>query len=398
MDKRQAGQHRRLETDLQPPPLSLYIHFPWCISKCPYCDFNSHTLKGELSEHKYIDTLIADLDSDLDAETGNRRLVSIFLGGGTPSLFSASSLKVLLQRIQRRLEFSAEVEVTLEANPGTLEHDKFEGYLDAGVNRLSLGIQSFDDEQLKKLGRIHDSSSAENAIHAARVAGFSNFNLDLMHGLPGQSPEMAILDCTRAISHSPAHLSFYQLTIEPNTYFHQFPPQLPDHDQQFEIQEILQNLLNQSGYRQYEVSAYARPSMECRHNLNYWQFGDYIGIGAGAHSKITTERGVIRGWKLKHPESYMNHVQSGTVYKVENKVPEEEIFFEFMMNALRLKSGISASIFQQRTSLTVDFARSTLAGAIDQGWLEITDQKIRCTDTGYLFIDEILQGLLPHTG
>jgi oxygen-independent coproporphyrinogen-3 oxidase len=381
---------------LQLPPLSLYIHFPWCISKCPYCDFNSHALKGELDEQQYIDALIADLDNDLGVETCNRRLVSVFLGGGTPSLFSAASLKNLLQSVQHRLEFDADVEVTLEANPGTLEHDNFEGYLDAGVNRLSLGVQSFDDEQLKKLGRIHDASSAEKAIHAARVAGFSNFNLDLMHGLPGQSLEMALQDCTRAISHAPTHLSFYQLTIEPNTYFHQFPPQLPDHDLQFEIQAAVQNTLNQGGYRQYEVSAYARTSRECRHNLNYWQFGDYIGIGAGAHSKLTTEHGVIRGWKHKHPESYMNHVQGGTLYKVENNVPEEEILFEFMINALRLKNGISTSIFQQRTSLSTDFARRTLAGAIDRGWLEITDQKIQCTDSGYLFIDEILQGLLPH--
>ena len=318
------------------PPLSLYIHFPWCVSKCPYCDFNSHALKGELTEQKYIDTLIADLDNDLAVEASNRRLVSIFLGGGTPSLFSAASLKSLLQRVHQRLEFDAGIEVTLEANPGTLEHDQFEGYLDAGINRLSLGIQSFDDQQLKKLGRIHDSSSAENAIQAARIAGFSNFNLDLMYGLPGQSQEMAIQDCTRAINHAPTHLSFYQLTIEPNTYFHQFPPQLPDHDQQVEIQEALQNTLNQSGYRQYEVSAYSRPSKECRHNLNYWQFGDYFGIGAGAHSKITTEHSVIRGWKHKHPETYMNHVQGDTVYKVENRVPEKEILFE----VLNVVSGV----------------------------------------------------------
>lgn len=378
------------------PPLSLYIHFPWCISKCPYCDFNSHALKGSLSEQKYIETLVADLDNDLGAETSDKKITSIFMGGGTPSLFSARSLDSLLSQVRQRLEFDSSIEITLEANPGTLEHDQFDAYLEAGINRLSLGVQSFDDTQLKKLGRIHDSNSAENAIRAARAAGFHNINLDLMYGLPGQSLEMVMRDCACAVSHDTAHLSFYQLTIEPNTYFHQFPPTLPDHDHQTEMQDALQRTLHQNGYRQYEVSAYSRPASECRHNLNYWEFGDYLGIGAGAHSKLTTKEGIVRAWKHKHPETYMANMQGNSANKTENEIPGEDILFEFMMNALRLKNGIGTSVFQQRTGLSIDFAKLSLQKSIDRNWLEISEERIRCTEQGYLFIDEILQDLLPE--
>ncbi len=388
---------------MRAPPLSLYIHFPWCIKKCPYCDFNSHALKGELigeeQENEYINALITDLDSDLNSDLGSaiagRKLVSIFLGGGTPSLFSAQSFAMLLSALAQRIAFDSDIEITLEANPGTLEHDQFQGYLGAGINRLSLGIQSFDDRQLKTLGRVHDARSAENAIRSATTAGFENVNLDMMYGLPHQSVAMAVEDCRHAISFSPAHLSFYQLTIEPNTRFHRFPPAIADDDQQLEIQMALQNVLHQCGYQQYEVSAYALPARECRHNLNYWQFGDYLGIGAGAHSKITGNDAVIRSWKQKHPRTYMTHIKNNTAYKTETPIPQKELLFEFMINALRLKKGIKPATLQQTTGITSKVAVAALQHSIKQKWLEINDQYIRCSEQGYLFIDEILQELLP---
>lgn len=382
------------------PPLSLYIHFPWCIKKCPYCDFNSHALKGALDakqQEKYIAALLTDLDAELAATHEDRKLISIFMGGGTPSLFSAKSLAMLLRQIRQRMELAGDIEITLEANPGTLEHDPFEAYLEAGINRLSLGIQSFDDRQLKTLGRIHDSSAAENAIQAAQSAGFENINLDLMYGLPEQTTQMALNDCLRALSYSTTHLSCYQLTLEPNTYFYRYPPRLPDHDRQSEIQIALQNTLHQHGYQQYEVSAYARHARECKHNLNYWQFGDYLGIGAGAHSKLTGADGVVRSWKQKHPATYLAHIANNTPYKTETPVPQKELLFEAMMNALRLKDGIKLTTLQQRTGLPGNVAMDALQQVINQQWVEITDDSIRCTETGYLFIDEILQTLLPES-
>ena len=384
------------------PALSLYIHFPWCIKKCPYCDFNSHALKGglfaEKQEQQYIDALIADLTSDLAFHFGGRIedkiLVSIFMGGGTPSLFSAQSLARLLSEIQQRIAFERDIEITLEANPGSLEHDQFEGYLKAGINRLSLGIQSFDDRQLKTLGRIHDANAAKNAIRLAKTAGFDNFNLDIMYGLPEQSVAMAQEDCMQAIHFSPTHLSFYQLTIEPNTRFHRFPPVLPNDEQQIEIQTALQNILHQYGYRQYEVSAYAQPAHECRHNLNYWQFGDYLGIGAGAHSKLTDNHRIVRSWKQKHPETYLTHIENNKSYKTQTTVPQQEYLFEFMMNALRLKDGIKLTTLQQTTGLPNKVAVAALQRGIEQKWVVVTDEYIRCTEQGYLFIDEILQDLL----
>ncbi|SMN00366.1 Radical SAM family enzyme, similar to coproporphyrinogen III oxidase, oxygen-independent, clustered with nucleoside-triphosphatase RdgB [uncultured Candidatus Thioglobus sp.] len=319
------------------------------------------------------------------------------MGGGTPSLFSAKSLAMLLRQIRQRMELAGDIEITLEANPGTLEHDPFEAYLEAGINRLSLGIQSFDDRQLKTLGRIHDSSAAENAIQAAQSAGFENINLDLMYGLPEQTTQMALNDCLRALSYSTTHLSCYQLTLEPNTYFYRYPPRLPDHDRQSEIQIALQNTLHQHGYQQYEVSAYARHARECKHNLNYWQFGDYLGIGAGAHSKLTGADGVVRSWKQKHPATYLAHIANNTPYKTETPVPQKELLFEAMMNALRLKDGIKLTTLQQRTGLPGNVAMDALQQVINQQWVEITDDSIRCTETGYLFIDEILQTLLPES-
>ncbi len=382
-------------------PLSLYIHFPWCIKKCPYCDFNSHALKGGLIEEKYIDALIVDLAADLAVDSGDatkhRELITIFMGGGTPSLFSAQSLARLLREVNQRIAFAPDIEITLEANPGTLEHDQFEDYLEAGINRLSLGIQSFDDQQLKTLGRVHDARAAKTAIQAAKAAGFENFNLDIMYGLPNQAVEMAVQDCMQAIRFVPTHLSFYQLTIEPNTRFHHFPPPLPNEHQQIEIQTALQNTLRQHGYRQYEVSAYAKPAHECRHNLNYWQFGDYLGIGAGAHSKLTDNNRVIRSWKQKHPETYMAQIENNTAYKTETVVPQKDLLFECMLNALRLKDGIKLTTLEQTTGLTSNTAIAALQHRIEQRWVEITDEHIRCTEQGYLFIDEILQDLLPES-
>ncbi len=377
------------------PPLSLYMHFPWCIKKCPYCDFNSHELKGNLSEGKYIETLIRDLENDLDDSIGQRKLKSIFMGGGTPSLFSAKSLRYLLSQVKLRIEFEDNIEITMEANPGSLEHDQFDAYRNAGINRLSLGIQSFNDPHLKVLGRIHNAETAGKAIAGAKSAGFTNFNLDLMYGLPEQTIDQALDDCNQAINHNPSHLSFYQLTLEPNTYFYRHPPRLPDHDQQAEIQHELQALLGKNNYNQYEVSAYAMESMQSIHNLNYWQFGDYLGIGAGAHSKITCENSIVRGWKQKHPENYINQVADGLSYKTTNVVPKDDILFEFMMNALRLKDGISLNLFEQRTGLPATHLHQSMESSLARNRVEISDGYLRCTPQGYLFIDDILQELLP---
>ena len=388
-------------------PLSLYIHFPWCIRKCPYCDFNSHTLKGPLTESSYISALITDFDNELSdwAKTGDsalkdRKLHSIFLGGGTPSLFSAESLSCLIQQISQRIEFEVDIEITLEANPGTLEHDQFEAYLAAGINRLSLGIQSFDDSQLITLGRIHDSQGADQAIRAAASAGFNNLNLDLMYGLPEQTVSQALEDCDQAISYPASHLSFYQLTIEPNTYFHRFPPPVPDNDLQFEIQVTLQNKLSSSGFEQYEVSAYASPGKECRHNLNYWQFGDYLGIGAGAHSKITQGSEIFRSWKQKRPETYIAQLEAGLEntkqsYKSEKQINTADLMFEFLMNALRLKKGFSLRLFEHRTQIPIKTLLDRLQPMADRNWIEVSPHSIQCSERGYLFIDEILQELLP---
>jgi len=286
------------------PPLSLYIHFPWCVRKCPYCDFNSHAVRGDLPEDQYIDALLADLESDLPRVWG-RPVRSVFLGGGTPSLFSPEAIERLLAGVRARVTLVPEAEVTLEANPGTVETERFRGYRAAGVNRLSIGIQSFQPEQLQKLGRIHGRDEALAAAQAARAAGFDNFNLDLMFGLPQQTLDEALADLRTALALNPTHLSLYQLTLEPNTLFHAQPPELPDEDVLAAMQEALQAELADAGFTQYEVSAYARAGRRCRHNLNYWQFGDYLGIGAGAHAKITDADGITRLWKVKQPRNFL---------------------------------------------------------------------------------------------
>ncbi len=383
-----------MDTDEGAIPLSLYIHFPWCAKKCPYCDFNSHTFSGDFPEQRYIDSLKTDFDTDVRQLNPGRRLSSIFLGGGTPSLFRGKSIAALLGFIQQKIEFVPDMEITLEANPGTLEYDRFETYLEAGVNRLSIGVQSFNNRHLDVLGRIHNAEAADHAITHARRAGFNNLNLDIMFGLPGQTQAMALDDCVRAMAHSPEHLSLYQLTLEPNTWFHRYPPDLPDEDMRADMQDAIANQLDQSGYTRYEVSAYARPGRQCVHNLNYWQFGDYLGIGAGAHSKVTDSDGITRSWKQKRPETWMTSVSAGKPYCYPKRVAQDDILFECLLNALRIKNGIDVNMFERRTGLRMKAATRSLAGPIAQDLLQISGNRIRCTEKGYRFIDEILQQLL----
>ena len=383
-------------------PLSLYIHFPWCIRKCPYCDFNSHELKGEIDERRYLDTLKADLLDDLsihaliNSDAGkNRKIDSIFLGGGTPSLFSAGSIAELIEFVKDNLESAPDLEVTLEANPGALEHSKFEFYLEAGVNRLSLGVQSFNDDCLKKLGRIHNANNARNAITQAQSAGFTNINLDIMYGLPGQTIEQLRKETNEAANFDTSHLSFYQLTLEPNTLFHKHPPKLPDDDSVMEMQEFLTSRLSLSGFERYEVSAYSQRNRQCRHNLNYWNFGDYLGIGAGAHSKLTTKAGIIRNWKEKQPRAYMTRLKNGSNRSNTTNVAPQSLPFEFMLNALRLRKGFHLDTFESRTGLPSNVAIAALEQTINQNLICVKNKTVSCTERGYLFIDEILQQLLP---
>ncbi|MBK7301408.1 MAG: radical SAM family heme chaperone HemW [Moraxellaceae bacterium] len=341
------------------PPLSLYIHVPWCVRKCPYCDFNSHTSPQSLPEDEYIAALLLDIDQDL-AWLQGRAIHSVFIGGGTPSLLSPQAYQQLFSQLKQKMTFEANCEITLEANPATVEHGSFEGYLEAGINRLSLGIQSFNGLQLKNLGRIHGQSEAEKAILLAKAAGFTNFNLDLMHGLPNQSLEEALLDIEIALSFKPPHLSWYQLTIEPNTAFYRQPPVLPDDDTLWAIQEAGQQKLAQAGLLQYEVSAYThnKPS---QHNLNYWQFGDYLAIGAGAHGKVTTPQGIFRYRKTRLPKDYLAAAPQQQARLGLEKVSNDDLSFEFMMNGLRLKQGVPIAYFEQRTGLSWPLLEAQLA-------------------------------------
>ena len=377
------------------PPLSLYIHFPWCVRKCPYCDFNSHALRGEIPEAQYIDALLTDLEQDLPRIWG-RPVRSIFLGGGTPSLFSPEAIERLLAGIRARVVLLPEAEVTLEANPGTVETDRFRGYRDAGVNRLSIGIQSFDPEQLQKLGRIHGRGEALAAAQAARAAGFDNFNLDLMFGLPRQTPDEALADLRTALALQPTHLSLYQLTLEPNTLFHAQPPELPDDDAIAGMQEALQTELAVAGFAQYEVSAYARAGRRCRHNLNYWQFGDYLGIGAGAHAKITDAAGITRLWKVKQPREFLETAGTRNVLGGEQRSSEGDAAFEFMLNALRLTEGVPVSLFSERAGLDPDCLQKALAQAMARGLLEPGVGHIRPTPLGQRFLNELVALFLPE--
>lgn len=372
----------------QLPPLSLYIHIPWCIRKCPYCDFNSHTAAQELPEHEYIQALLDDLDQDIHYVQG-RRLNSIFFGGGTPSLFSADGIATLLSAVAQRIPLADPIEITLEANPGTFEQKKFSGYRKAGVNRLSIGIQSFHNKQLQNLGRIHNADEAVHAIEQATASGFDNINLDLMHGLPGQSIEQALADLTTALRFKPAHLSWYQLTIEPNTEFFKRPPRLPDDDDLFSIEQQGQALLAAQGYRQYEVSAYSLAQRQCLHNLNYWRFGDYLGIGAGAHGKITLsdQQQIIRTQKTRAPKDYMKAGADKTTAC--DPIPVTAIAGEFAMNALRLNQGFSATLFERTTGLSIQAIQTLIEETQQDGLLE-HNRQIKPTGKGRLFLNELI--------
>ncbi|WP_349570893.1 radical SAM family heme chaperone HemW [Azotobacter salinestris] len=377
----------------QLPPLALYVHIPWCVRKCPYCDFNSHAAGPELPEDAYVEALLADLEADLPAVHG-RELVSIFLGGGTPSLFSARALDRLLHGVNQRLTFARDIEITLEANPGTFEQAKFADYRRLGINRLSIGVQSFQTAQLQALGRIHDGNEAIRAAEMARCAGFDNFNLDLMHGLPGQDVAGALADLRQALALGPMHLSWYQLTLEPNTLFWSQPPEIPEDDLLWDIQEAGQALLAAEGFVQYETSAYARDGRRARHNLNYWTFGDFLGIGAGAHAKLSDPAARIRRiWKTRLPRDYLapdKRFQAG-----ERLLEPDELPFEFMMNALRLTEGVPVEFFSARTDLPLASIAEPCAAARDAGLLEMDPRVLRATARGQLFLNDLLQHFLP---
>jgi oxygen-independent coproporphyrinogen-3 oxidase len=377
---------------LATPPLSLYVHLPWCVRKCPYCDFNSHEGRGPLPFDAYVDALVADLDHDLPLAWG-RTVQTVFFGGGTPSLFPPAAIDAFLQQASSRLRFAPGCEITLETNPGTAEHGRFEGYRAAGVNRLSFGIQSFDDGCLQRLGRIHDSGEAVAAVRLARDAGFDNFNLDLMYALPQQTQAMAERDIERAIALDPAHISHYQLTLEPNTVFAARPPAgIPDHDASWDMQERCQALLADAGYAQYEVSAYARPGRQCAHNLNYWRFGDYLGIGAGAHGKLTlgSEQSILRRWKVKHPAAYLAHAGSPAAIGGDERIDPPRRPFDYMLNALRLNAGFALTEFEARTGLPRSAIAEELSVARARGWIEGDDGRIVPTELGRRFTNDVI--------
>ncbi len=400
------------------PPLSLYIHIPWCVRKCPYCDFNSHEVRGAPAplnaeagiepalERRYVEALVRDLELALPRIWG-RRVYSVFLGGGTPSLLSARAVEDILRQVRLLLPLDLDTEITLEANPGTVEAERFAAYRAAGVNRLSLGIQSFSDDQLRALGRIHSAGEARRAIETAQRY-FDNINLDLMYALPGQAPQGALQDVETALSFGPQHLSCYHLTLEPNTLFYRNPPPLPDDDVSSEMQERIEGLLDARGYRHYETSAFALPGWQARHNLNYWRFGDYLGIGAGAHSKLSFPDRVVREARYKQPQAYMEQVAKGEPVQTGHEVSPEDLAFEFMMNALRLTEGFDPVLFEERTSLSLLGLRAQLAEAERRGLLlretgegktgvgqPAVHQRIVPTEAGRRFLNDLLQIFLP---
>ncbi|MGB0894769.1 MAG: radical SAM family heme chaperone HemW [Parashewanella sp.] len=370
------------------PPLSLYIHIPWCVQKCPYCDFNSHGQKGVLPESEYIEALLKDLQQDIEYVQG-RKLHSIFIGGGTPSLFSAAGIAKILDGVRQHIPFADDIEITMEANPGTLEHDAFTAYRQAGVNRLSIGIQSFSKQKLNLLGRIHDEDEAEFSASNARQAGYNSFNLDLMHGLPDQSFEEAMFDIEKAASLQPPHLSWYQLTIEQNTLFHSKPPQLPDDESLWQIYVAGKNKLESLGYQQYEISAYAKEGYQCRHNLNYWQFGDYLGIGCGAHGKITLpdQNQIIRTEKIKHPKGYLS---TDDFTSAKTQVKKDDRALEYLMNRFRLISPIPKTEFEQRTGLDHSSIAEGIEKAKQKLLLTESENHWQLTNKGQMFVNELL--------
>ncbi len=371
------------------PPLALYVHIPWCVRKCPYCDFNSHQAKGDVPEQAYVEALVSDLELAL-ADVWGRRVTSVFFGGGTPSLFSAAAIGTLVSAFRARLPLAGDCEISLEANPGTFEAEKFRGYREAGVNRLSIGIQSFNPAHLKALGRIHDDGEARRAIEIAK-ASFENINLDLMYALPGQTPDEARADVEAALEADTAHLSFYHLTIEPNTLFHRHPPMLPQEDTAAAMQDAIGTALAEGGYVHYETSAWARPGRECRHNLNYWRFGDYLGIGAGAHSKLSFRDRVTRAVRWKQPREYLQRVAEGRPAQESHEVERADLAFEFMMNALRLPEGFPVGSFVERTGLQIAVAEKPLAQAEARGLIVRDHERIRPTDLGQRFLNDLLQ-------
>ena len=378
---------------LIPPPLSLYIHIPWCVQKCPYCDFNSHALKAEIPEEQYIDALLEDLETDIRSyqlPQVPRPLQSIFIGGGTPSLISSEGIGKLLRGVQKQIPFAENIEITMEANPGTIEAQRFAEYQKQGITRISVGVQSFEQDKLKKLGRIHGKDEAINAAELAHTIGLESFNLDLMHGLPDQTPEQALSDLDKAIELDPPHLSWYQLTIEPNTLFYSSPPQLPDEDNLWDIFEQGHQKLTAAGYVQYETSGYSKPGFQCRHNLNYWRFGDYLGIGCGAHGKLSFADGrIIRTTKVKHPRGYLNLLKP--YLDSETEVAAEDRPFEFFMNRFRLLEACPKQDFPDRTGLDLNEIQPIINRALEMGYLSETDTHWQVTEKGKLFLNDLLE-------
>lgn len=372
------------------PPLSLYLHVPWCVRKCPYCDFNSHAQKGEIPEQAYLQALIEDLEQDLSL-AGDRPIETVFIGGGTPSLMSGEFYFRLFEALRERLSIAPDAEITLEANPGTVEQARFEAFRQAGINRLSIGVQSFDPQQLRTLGRIHDPAAAHRAADAARAAGFDNFNLDLMHGLPDQTPEQALADLRAALDHQPPHISWYQLTLEPNTEFFSRPPDLPDDDRLWDIYQAGSALLREHGFDDYEVSAWSRPERASRHNLNYWTFGDYLALGAGAHGKISLPDGSIRRyWKTRQPDAYLGRIGSRTAGS--EAIAPDERALEFLMNALRLKHGVEESLFVERTGLPLASVGVKLEELRRENLLE--KGRLQATELGQRYLNSLLERFL----
>jgi oxygen-independent coproporphyrinogen-3 oxidase len=374
------------------PPLALYVHVPWCVRKCPYCDFNSHEAKGAIEEGRYVEALTRDLEIALPQVWG-RKVYSVFFGGGTPSLLSPEAIDAILSAVRARLPLAADAEITLEANPGTAEAAKFRGFRDAGVNRLSLGIQSFDDALLKAIGRIHGADDARRAAELA-LSTFGNVNLDLMYALPGQTLEQVKRDVATAIDFAPPHLSAYHLTLEPNTYFHRYPPQLPDDDTAAAMQDAVDEALGAAGYANYETAAFAQPGRECRHNLNYWRFGDYLGIGAGAHTKISFPDRVTRAMRYKQPRQYLEQAERGEPVQQEHDVGPADLPGEFMMNALRLREGFALALFEERTGLPITATLPALEEAERRGFIERDHARVAPTALGRRFLNDLLQVFL----
>lgn len=374
------------------PPLSLYVHLPWCVKKCPYCDFNSHEAKTQIPESEYINAVLADLSLELPDIWG-RKLSSVFIGGGTPSLFSSEAIDQLMSGIRSLTNLAPTAEITMEANPGTAEAQKFKHFRKSGINRLSIGVQSFNDDALKALGRIHNAEEAKAAVAMAKDAGFDDFNIDLMFALPEQTLDAALSDVEQAIALQPSHISCYELTLEPNTLFARFPPVVPDDDSKWEMQEAIKNNLATAGYNRYEVSAYAREQRVSVHNSNYWMFGDYVGIGAGAHGKISFANGgkIIRRWKLKHPARYMEQANSAERIGGENEIAFDDTALEFFMNALRLADGFPIPLFQAHTGVPITHWQSVIDKAQDQQLIELDGMRLKPTNKGMNFLNETLQ-------